>query len=147
MKSDMRTPWRRWRFRLNAFLLLLPAWYLYSAMYPHFPPAWPERQVGPFTATPTPQDEGPPYRYGDLYLKDFSVRLCDGCLGLIRAGYLNIGKEPLAVSEQTDGVLHGNLLLQEAHAVAPAHIGPGDNLWITLQEWNGRVHHSAWEIQ
>ena len=141
-----RSLWHRWRFRLNGFLLILPLWYIYLALTPEFPAAWPEKSVGPVSAIPMPADYDPPYAHEDIFVKDFYLHLCEGCMDKIRTAYLNIGTEPLPISERIEGVVHGNRFSQEAHAVSPPQIGPDDKLWMTVQDWSGRIHHAWWDL-
>lgn len=146
MSIKTRTPWQRWAYRASGLILIAPIWYFYVSMNPEFPPAWPEQQVGPFTATPTPGDAEPPYLHDENYYKDFSVRFCDGCVERIRLAYLSVGAAPAALPAELDGILHGDRYLQHVHAPYPEALGPDDRLWFTVQEWNGRVHHAAWPL-
>jgi hypothetical protein len=146
MNGRLTAYWHRWRFQLSGFLLLLSLWYIYSALNPKFPAALPEQAIGPFTATPMPANDDAPYAHDGIFVKDFYIRLCDGCMDKIRTGYVNIGPQPLNVSDSINGILHGSRHFQEAHAVAPQQVGPDDKLWIRLQEWNGAIHQAAWEL-
>lgn len=139
--------WLRYRFWLSGLVLLASAWFFYRALNPQFPPPWSEQPVGPFTATPMPADNAPPYPHGDAWLKDFSVRFCDGCVQRIRMAHLSVGAVPKPLGDDLEGVLHGNALLQHVHAPFPAEVRPSDRLWLTVEDWQGRSYHAAWTLE
>lgn len=140
-----RTFWQRWRYRINGLLLLAPCWFLYDALTPTFPPEWPEQPIGPFSAAPRPADDNPPYPHDGGYLKDFSVRFCDGCVTKIRTAHVSVGRQPLE-QPATDGLLHGSSRSQHVHVPYPPSQGAGEMLWVSVQEWSGRMHHAAWPL-
>lgn len=144
--STRKLHWQRVCYYLSGFLLLLPCWYLWQALHPQFPPEWPEQTIGPFTAAPTPLDDAPPYAHDGARQKDFSVRFCDGCIPQIRQAYLSVGPAAAPLPENADGILHGNNLLQHVHAPFPAQVQAGDQLWLSVQQWNGEVHSVAWPL-
>lgn len=148
MSKEKRTAWARWRFRLNGLVLLAPAWFLYVALTPPVaPPAWPEQALGPFTAQPVPLDAKPPYVHDDVLVKDFSVKFCEGCIVRLRQAYASVGARPAASPSGHEGILHGSLFMLHGHVPFPATLTRDDQLWISVQEWNGRVHHQAWSLQ
>lgn len=138
--------WQRLCYYLTGLLLLLPCWYLWQALHPQFPAEWQEQRIGPFTVAPTPLDEAPPYAHDGARQKDFSVRFCTGCIAQIRQAYLSVGPEPAPLPDNADGILHGNRLLQHVHAPFPLSLGADDQLWLTVQLWNGELHSSAWPL-
>lgn len=142
---ETRRP-RRWKYLLNGLLLIAPAWFYYDSLSPAFPDEWPEQSIGPFTAAPRPANDGPQFYYDGGYIKDFSVRFCDGCVSRIRAAHISVGEQPAPAPSGHEGVLHGNSLAQHVHAPFPARIAPNDRLWLTVQEWNGAVHHASWPL-
>lgn len=146
MSSHSRTFWQRWRFHLNGLLLILPFWYLYQSLNPAFPAAWPQQAVGPFTATPVPSDTDEPYEHDGALVKDFSVKLCAGCVEKIRQAYVSVGPQPAASPQGYEGILHGNNFGLHAHVPFPHQLQDDDLFWITLEEWNGERHHGAWSL-
>lgn len=133
-------------YRLNALLLIVPLWFVYRTLVPEAAAEWPVRGIGPFTAAPMPADADPPYLHEDGYMKDFAVRLCSGCGERIRLAYLSVGERPAETRDGVDGILHGFGSLQHAHAPFPKQPGMRDKLWLTVQEWNGQLHHAAWPL-
>ena len=138
--------WQRLCYYLSGLLLLLPCWYLWQALHPQFPAEWPEQRLGPISAAPMPLDDAAPYAHDGALQKDFSVRFCAGCIAQIRQAYLSVGPVAAALPDNADGILHGNNLLQHVHAPFPLQIGADDQLWLTVQLWNGELHRAAWPI-
>ncbi len=138
--------WTRWKYLLNGFLIVAPFWFFYQAMTQTFPAEWPEQTIGPFTAAISPADDAPPYSHHGSYVKDFSVRFCTGCVDNIRVAYLHVGKQPAALADDLEGILHGGAVSQNAHAPYPLSLQPDDRLWLTVQEWNGAIHHTSWPL-
>ena len=54
MKVQSPSRPKRWRYCLNALVLIAPACFLYTSLTPVFPPAWESRMLGTLTVTPTP---------------------------------------------------------------------------------------------
>lgn len=146
MSGNVRSRWIRVAYWLSALLLILPAWYLYQSLNPVFPPEWQEQQLGPISAAPMPMNETGPYQYDGKYYKDFAVRLCEGCAERMRTAYLSVGAHPAAVPADGEGVLHGSSLFMEAHAPFPAELAAEDRLWLSVQEWDGQLHHASWPL-
>jgi hypothetical protein len=146
MTGNVRSRWIRWAYWLSGLLLVLPAWYLYHSLNPVFPAEWPEQQLGSFSAAPMPANTAGPYRYDGKYYKDFTVRLCEGCAQRLRTAYLSVGPQPVPVPADGEGVLHGGDLFMEAHAPFPAVLAAEDRLWLTVQQWDGRLYHASWGL-
>lgn len=141
--------WARHKFWLSGALLVAPVWYLYQSLNPAFPAAWETQQLGELTVTPTPYDGRAPYRHGEGWMKDFAVQFCDGCWERVRLAHFSLGSAPQPLNEELDGLLHGGVHLQHAHApFAPdaASANAGQRLWLTVEEWSGAVHHAAWTL-
>ncbi len=137
------------RYLLNGLLLALPVYFIYRALNPAFPPVMPEISAGDFVLTAMPYDEDAPYQHDGLFVKDFLVMFQKGKVSDVRMGYLNIGEAPLsleAAREQELGILHGTRHGQHVHGLASAEIKPGDQVWITLQTWDGKIHQGAWRV-
>ncbi|MEX0730410.1 MAG: hypothetical protein WED00_10470 [Aquisalimonadaceae bacterium] len=145
MKSIDEQP-ARWKYCLSALLLILPAWFYYQSLNPELPPEWSEQRVGPFTAAPTPADTQPAYVYDGVSLKDFSVRFCEGCRARMRTAYLVVGPEPAAIPAGYDGIVHGHGSYAHVHVPYPERPAPEHRLWLTVQEWDGRLHQVSWPL-
>lgn len=144
--------WARYKFWLSAAVLAAPAWYLYQSLNPVFPTAWETQEVGGMSVTPTPYDLRDPYRHGDGWMKDFAVQFCEGCWQRVRLAHFSLGSAPQPLSEELDGLLHGGVHIQHAHAPFAPAIPAADveaareQLWLTVEEWSGAVHHVAWTL-
>lgn len=137
------------KYLINGLVLLLPIYYLFQSMTPSQIAAWPTKQIGDVTITPTPADLNAPYSHHAQYVKDFSFQLASKHIAQIRQGYANIGATalPLATLESGDaGVLHGNAYGLHAHAIAPPALSSSDKLWLTIQTWQGDVQVFSWEL-
>jgi hypothetical protein len=146
MSTRLLHAWQRGRFWLSGLLLVLPCWYLWQSFNPVFPAEWPERQAGPFAVAVTPADDAPPYRHDDARQMDFSARFCDGCVAKIRMAWLSVGAQPAPLPDDLAGVLHGDSRMQHAHAPVPRASAPQDRLWLTVESWDGKVHHADWPL-
>ena len=137
------------RYLLNGLLLALPAYFIYQALNPQFPPVMNEIEAGDFTLTAMPYDKAAPYQHDGLYVKDFLVMFQHGSVSDVRMAFLNIGDEPLPLEKAQQhelGVLHGTRHGQHVHGLANETLSPGDKVWITLQTWDGRIHQGAWRV-
>jgi hypothetical protein len=138
---------KRWRYCLNALVLTAPAWFLYTSLTPVFPPAWESRTLGTLTVTPTPHDDGEPYRHDGQRVKDFSFRFCEGCDRNMRLAAVHVGNSPASPAETETGLVHGHGALKEAHVPYPEQVGASDRLWLSVQTWDGTVHHASWPLR
>lgn len=141
--------WRKYRYQLSAFVLVLPFWFLYQSMTPVFPPAWPAQQVGDFEITPMPLDLEQPYVHHEAYVKDFMLMFNKGKISDIRQGYVNIGPEPIPLGilqQAEDGIMHGNRHGQHVHAITPATFSPTDKMWVTIETWQGQQLTASWDL-
>ena len=137
----------RWKYLLNALVLIAPAWYFYDSMTPpEQPAALPERELAGITAAPRPTDTDPPYRHEGRYLKDFSVAFCEGCAERIRTAYLSVSDSPPALPEDGFGVIHGHGATKHVHAPYPSEPRDGHRLWLTVQTWDGEIHRVSWPL-
>jgi len=138
----------RWKYRINGFLLIAPVWFFYEALSPSsLPEQWQQQAIGPFSAAPQPADNNPPYAHDGARMKDFSVHFCEGCVQKIRVAWLNVGERPAPLPNDLAGILHGNSNEQHVHAPYPKVRGDHDKLWLTVQQWDGQLHHAAWTLQ
>ena len=147
MKRPEPTRWHRRKYWLNALLLLAPIWFLYASLTPVFPPPWETKTAGQITVTPSPHDEGAPYEHDGIRVKDFSFRLCEGCAEAIRLASANVGLAPTSPAEVEDGIVHGRGNLQEAHVPYPARLSGNERLWLSVQTWDGALHHIDWPLR
>lgn len=143
------TWWQRNKYLFNALILVLPCIYIYQALNPTFPDLWQEQTVGEFKIAPMPLNMDPPYSHHNEYVKDFFLAFNQGDINDIRQAYLNIGPQPLPLSEFAkgdEGIMHGTNHGQHAHAIAPSAISKGDKLWVTIQTWQGEELVQHWSI-
>ena len=149
MARLQRTFWQRHKFKLNGLILILPVWFYYQSLHPVFPPALATQQIGAYEITPMPFNLDPPYTHDGSFVKDFLLIFKQGDLSQIRQAYLNIGEQalPLAQLQQgSDGILHGSRHGQHVHAIAPATIEGQHKVWLTMQNWQGELLITSWDV-
>lgn len=145
--TDKKTSWQRGMYRVSGLVLIAPVWFFYEAMSPPpLPAQWQRQSIGPFTAAPQPVNNDAPYPHDGAFAKDFSVHFCEGCIAQIRMAWLGVGERPSALPDDLAGILHGNNHEQHVHAPFPQALGDNDKLWLTVQQWNGQTHHTAWSL-
>lgn len=143
------TFWHRYKYQLSGVVLVLSAWFFYQSLNPTFPPAWPAKQVGPFTIAPMPFNVKKPYQHHDDYVKDFLLMFEKGDSNLIRQAYVNIGPTalPLAQLQQGEnGILHGTKHGQHVHAIAKPELSNTDLLWVSIEDWQGNWSVANWPL-
>lgn len=156
MTTKLSSLWQRYKYKLNFLILILPLYFFYQSLHPVFPPAWPaqtlgslEQKFGPFEIVPMPFDLEPAYQHENSYVKDFLLMFNQGDIGQIRQAYLNIGEQPLALSELqqgSDGILHGSRHGQHVHAIAQPSFKHQDKMWLTIENWQGDQITTSWEL-
>ena len=147
MAHAKRTLWQKSRYWLNALLIAAPVYFLVTSLIPAVKPEpWKEQAIGPFSAVPTPADNEPPYQHDGEWVKDFNVKFCDGCVAKIRFAYMSVGTQPAPIPIDGEGLLHGNNQVQQAHTPYPLQLTDQDKLWISVQEWDGTLHHASWAL-
>lgn len=141
--------WNRYKFKVNAFLIVLPCYFLYQSLFPQFPNSWDTKKIGEFEVTATPYNLEGPYLHHGTYTKDFMLTFSEGNIDNIRQAYLNIGKEALPLTSlQIDdkGILHGSKHGQEVHAISDSILKPEDKVWLTIEDWQGKIIVTNWEL-
>ncbi|MBK4217127.1 thiamine pyrophosphate-binding protein [Paracoccus caeni] len=141
--------WQDWRFHLSALAVLvplaaLPRYYsdislftgdagLGSGEAKHV-------QVGPFDLQIAEFWLTAPIDMGVAGArKQFSVSLCQGCEHRIRAIHARFGK-PRSL-RAAGALFSGSHVRQTADLQVPPSVDSSDNLWLTVEEWDGTVHH------
>lgn len=147
--------WQRWRFHLSALVLIVPI---------VFTPTWfhdrdfasgkkglGEREIGEVSVGPwsvrlaelrviEPDAEG---RAG--FAKSFTLALCPACVDGVKAAYLRVGK-PRNI--RTAGALFsGTPYRQTAEMRVPERTTADDELWLTLEGWDGTLHQATIPIR
>ncbi|XPF94155.1 hypothetical protein ACM9HF_19430 [Colwellia sp. RE-S-Sl-9] len=141
--------WHRYKYKLNALVLILPFYFLYQSLTPEFPKDWGTKKIGSFEITLTPYDLAQPYIHGGHYTKDFMLIFSGGDLKHIRQAYLNIGEEPLPLARLQagdEGILHGSQHGQEVHGIAPPTLKPEHKAWLTIEDWQGEQLVTKWDL-
>jgi len=146
----MRTVWNRWKYHLNA--LVLGAALVYA---PGFVSGahWADmgervlepKPIGPYAVILGEEVVAPPKRdaYGKL-TKDYNIILSPDGAKAAKAAHLRVGEPG---TPATDGViLNGNPYRLHAHVPFPETHGPDDELWLTVETWDGGVHQISWPL-
>ncbi|MGB6104057.1 MAG: thiamine pyrophosphate-binding protein [Pusillimonas sp.] len=142
--------WKRWRFYLSAFLLILPLFFL-----PRYfddlalsrgdmglgQRELGELAVGPWSVRLAEWRVEPPRRDGAAgHMKTFTLAQCKDCIGQIKAAYLRVGKPR---NLRTAGALFsGSPYRQMASVLIPDQAAPDADLWLTLEGWDGAMHQA-----
>lgn len=146
MSRPTPSPWQRRKYLLNLLVLALPVYYFWQAMNPVAQPPLEQKTLGSLTATPVPLDDLGPYLHDGIYVKDFRVDFCEGCISSIRQAYLVAGPAPEHFPAEGDGILHGSDYALHVHAAFPEEIGAKDRLWLMVQTWDGETLQASWPL-
>ncbi|AMB85751.1 thiamine pyrophosphate-binding protein [Pseudomonas agarici] len=149
--STWRSLWRRWRFHLNILLILIPLGLMpkYFANESLFrgDSGLGERELGSIQVGPWSlelaelRDELPRFAGPAGYMKSFNAALCERCINQVKATYLRIGKPR---SLRTAGVIFfGSPYRMSASVPIPERTRLDENLWITLEGWDGSMYQAA----
>ena len=144
----LRRAWLKWRFHLNALLILVPLGYMpqyfqdaafsrgESGLGKHLVGDIP---VGPWHLTLADLRNLPPEFEGEEgYLTTFKAALCNACIAPIKATYLRVGKP--AGLDSAGVAFSGSPYGQFAEVPIPDDAAPDAELWITMEGWDGSVH-------
>lgn len=150
LKSRLGWLWFRGRFYLSGLVLILPAmafpfYFVQATTPPLGSTILPEREVGPFRVTLAEFMPGPPIKgpCGHM-LKDYQLHIADGYPERIRSVWIRVGPPPNA---RTLGeIMHGNPYRLHGHARFMAPPRTSDQLWLTIEEWDGSLHQTWWPL-
>jgi hypothetical protein len=144
MKTAQRRPFR---YCLNALLLVAPAWFFYASLTPPpLPDPWDTQALGPWSLTPIPADDAPPYRHDGSLVKDFHFRICDGCGARMRTAIARVAMAAPELDASIEGIVHGHGDFLEAHVPWPEELTESHRLWVTSQDWSGATYHASWPL-
>ena len=142
--------WKRWRFRLSGFLLILPLAWLPHYLDEQKPAAQQglgKREIGQFAVGPWRvkmgewRTEAPRLHDGE-YEKAFTLSLCPECVSQVKAAYLRIGVPRGDI--RTAGVLFaGSPYRLFTNLRIPQNLKSDAELWLTLEGWDGSAHRQA----
>lgn len=114
---------------------------------PATPAAWSSEAIGPWTLTPAPADDGPPYVHDGERIKDFRFVTCEGCGAQMRSGVARVAVTAPQLGPGIDGIVHGHGDHLEAHVPWPEQTGDDHRLWVTVQDWSGNTHSTSWSLK
>lgn len=137
--------WQRNKFHLSALMMLVPLPFLpgYFSEKPIFAPPEIHRTVtaGPFPVTLVTFDQAPHRGQKGDRVKDYSIRLQPADVDRVRGVFLRVGKPR---SLRTAGALgFGNPYEREAEVSVPDEPTGTEELWLTVEDWNGTVHQAS----
>jgi len=143
--------WLKWRFHLNILLLLIPLGfmpaYFKNAAFFRGDAGLGERmigdiQVGPWSLTLAEvHDEGPESDGPAGFVKEFNAALCQACISQVKVAYMRVGK-PRSL-RAAGAIFEGSPYRLGAEVPVPTTTQADDQLWITLEGWDGSVHQKA----
>lgn len=149
--SPLGQLWQKWRFHLNILLLLIPLGFMpkYFADASLFrgESGLGEREIGEVQVGPwslrlaelrnqAPQLNGPAG-----YMKSFNAALCDTCVSQVKATYLRIGK-PRSL-RAAGAIFFGTPYRMGAAVSIPKRLPADNDLWITMEGWDGSMHQAS----
>lgn len=149
--SALRRFWHKWRFHLNALLLLIPLGFMpkYFADAALFrgdvglgEHEVGEIQVGPWSLRLAElRNEAPRLSGPAGYMKDFNAALCDASVEQVKATYLRIGKPR---SLRAAGVIFFGTPYRMGAALPVPERTPVDaEIWVTMEGWDGTMHQGS----
>ncbi len=146
----MNMRWSRFKYHVNAALLLLPLYFLVTTLIgteaEGSATSLAPKSVGSWQVAPKAAGHWPPRPGQEL---DMTVRFDAGPVAQIRAAVLTIGDQAPAATDllsPTAGLLHGGEVLREAHVPVPAAMPSNAGLWLTVERWDGSLHHVSWAL-
>ncbi|SDT13925.1 hypothetical protein SAMN05216271_3706 [Halopseudomonas sabulinigri] len=149
--STLGRLWQRWRFHLNILLVLIPLGfmprYFQDAALFRGDTGLGQREagvieVGPWSLTLAELREDGPVSSGPAgYFKAFNAALCDTCIDEVKATYLRIGK-PRSL-RAAGALFFGSPYRMGASLPVPARAKADDQLWVTMEGWDGSMHQGS----
>ncbi|CCG41339.1 hypothetical protein [Magnetospirillum molischianum] len=141
----MRNLWLRGKFHLSALVILVPLPFLpaYFADKPLPHVAEIHRQVvaGPFSLGLVTEDQPPDRGAWGERIKEYTVTFRPGDMDTIRGVFLRVGKPR---SLRTLGALaEGGAYEQHADVMLPDELSGSEDLWLTVETWNGTLHQAV----
>jgi hypothetical protein len=149
--TPLRRFWLKWRMHLNILLLLIPLGFMprYFADAALFrgESGLGEReigdvQVGPWSVRLAELHNEPPLLTGPAgYMKSFNAALCNACVSQVKATYLRIGK-PRSL-RAAGAIFFGTPYRMGAAVPIPKRPQADNDLWVTMEGWDGSMHQAA----
>jgi hypothetical protein len=101
-------------------------------------------EAGPWAFTLAEAEASAPKVGGSgVVMKEFSLRFADAILPEIRAAYLR-ARQPRSL--KAAGMAFEGNFLRAARIVIPPAFRAEEGIWLTVEGWNGEVHHAAVEV-
>ncbi|CAO3426313.1 hypothetical protein [Azospirillum doebereinerae] len=137
--------WQRGKFHLSALMMLVPLPFLpgYFSEKPIFAPPEIHRSVtvGSFPITLATLDQAPHRGPAGDRVKEYSIRFQPADIDRVRGVFLRVGKPR---SLRAAGALaFGNPYEREADVSVPDAPTGREELWLTVEDWNGTVHQAS----
>lgn len=149
--SPLRRVWLKWRFHLNILLLLIPLGFMpkYFADASLFrgDSGLGQREIGDIQVGPWSlrlaelRNEGPQLTGPAGYMKSFNAALCEACVKQVKATYLRIGK-PRSL-RAAGAIFFGTPYRMGAAVPIPKRLPADNDLWITMEGWDGSMHQAS----
>ena len=152
------SPWRcgglRWRFHLCLLILLVPVFFFSASLHEQQLDSGqqglgmrelPAKAVGPWSVRLAEKTLMAPTADGAAgHVKPFVAAFCQDCVPQIRAAYLRIGK-PRNL-RAAGALFYGSLYRTEAYLVVPPTLKQANQIWLTVEGWDGSVHQVSWPL-
>ncbi len=150
-QSTLGRLWYKWRLHINILLLVIPLGfmpkYFADAALSRGDSGLGEREIGDVQVGPwslklaelrneAPVDIGPAG-----HIKSFNAMLCQTCIGQVKATYLRIGK-PRSL-RAAGSIFFGAPYRMGTNVTIPKRTKADDQLWITMEGWDGSMHQAS----
>lgn len=147
----LRRFWFRWRFHLNILLILIPLGfmprYFQDVALFRGESGLGQREagtieVGPWSLILAEMRTLPPAEVGEAgFFKQFNAALCDTCMDEVKATYLRVGK-PRSL-RAAGALFFGSPYRMSTSLPVPTNAATDTQLWVTMEGWDGTVHHGS----
>lgn len=146
--------WQRWKFHLSAVLLIVPIVYFqtyfneidmnrgYKGLGEYIVG---DKQVGPWQVTLAQDRLWEPLGSAQAgFVQTFNLSLCTACIPEVKAAYLRIGK-PRSL-RAAGSIFFGSPYKMSSGVLIPDRARHDDELWLTLEGWDGSMHQASWPL-
>lgn len=146
----MRNVLRRWKYHLNAVVLLVPLALVpdqfgSEGQPPSMVPHPIERSVGPWQVSVIEVTAGlPEQALGARGRRDFALSFRAGYPDRIRAAFVRIGKPRDIKNAGTPA--KGNPFRLQARVPVPPETKADESVWLTVEGWDGSIHQTSWPL-
>lgn len=152
--TGLAAKWKRWKFHLSAVLLLVPVFYVQNYFSDIALSRGKkglgereigEKQVGPWSVKLAELRVWEPLGTKEAgFVQTFNMSLFQACIPEVKAAYLRVGK-PRSL-RAAGALFFGSPYRMSAGLIIPDRAKSDDEVWLTLEGWDGSVHQASWTL-